>query len=81
MCKILHDVCASINRTFPIGKYDFTDNARMDEIEKGFAARSGGVYRGYVGVLDGIALHIKRPTMAESGGNPTVYYSKRASTR
>ena len=75
--KIVHEVCAAINRTFPIRKYDFSDIPRMEEIEKGFAARSGGVYRGCVGALDGCALRIRRPTLADSGENPTVYYNRK----
>jgi hypothetical protein len=71
--KIVHEVCDMINRAFPIPKYDFSDVTRMEDIEKGFAARSGGVYRGCVGELDGIALRIKRPTRAESGGNNNCY--------
>jgi hypothetical protein len=75
--KITHEVCDSINRAFPIRKYDFSDVAYMEKIEKSFAARSGFVYRGCVGALDGIALRIKRPTNRESGGNPTTYYNRK----
>jgi hypothetical protein len=65
----------TINQVLELS-FDITDNHRMDELEAGFANKSGHVLRGFVGAIDGIAIKIRKPTAAESK-NPMSYYNRK----
>ena len=54
------------------------DIEAVNKVSKGFAKRSNGVLKGYIGAIDGWLVKIRRPSIWLDGPmNPVPFYSRK----
>jgi len=71
----LWETLDAIDRCLALG-FPREDVAALSELEAGFAAFSGGVFKGCVGAVDGIVIKIVKPKLADCP-NPRAYYCRK----
>lgn len=77
--RSFHECIGWINETFtfPLSAWLRTcDTAALRDVSNGFAERSDGAFSGCIGALDGIAIRIDCPTLAEDE-NPGQYFCRK----
>lgn len=66
--------------TFDFPLHGWLENEDWDSLERCselFAAASGGVFRGCIGALDGVAIKIRCPTVSDIISDPGNYYCRK----
>jgi hypothetical protein len=69
-----------IVETFDFPLHGWLENEDWDSLERCselFAAASGGVFRGCIGALDGVAIKIRCPTVSDIISDPGNYYCRK----
>ena len=58
----------ALDRVLPDIFFPFGDEAKLAEVEHGFAALSGGIFRGTVSARDGVLFRMDKPAEEEVDG-------------
>ena len=75
--EVVSSAIEALDRVLPGIYFPFGDEAKLAELEHGFAALSGGIFRRTVSAADGVLFRMDKPAEEEVYGDVASYLTRK----